>query len=341
MSDGKNRQWILNARPAGKLTGGEFLWNEAPVPRPSDGQVLIRTLWLSVDPAQRLWMERDFYKPAVPLGDVMQAFAVGQVIESRHSDFKPGDIVRGDFSWQDYVVTDGKGFGGMQKVAPGTPPNLALSVFGVNGLTAYFGMIEIGKIKAGETVIVSSAAGATGSIAGQIAKIIKDCRVIGTAGGRDKCDWLVNVAGFDAAIDYKSEDVGTRLSELCPNGIDVFFDNVGGEVLNEVLARIKVNARIVLCGSISKSNAATPQPGPANYSNLVARRARMEGFTGLDYPARVPEAFEALSRWLRDGKLVHREDVAIGLENAPKALLRLFAGENFGKQLVKVADPVA
>jgi NADPH-dependent curcumin reductase len=341
MTEGKNRQWILNARPAGKLTGKEFLWNETPVPRPSDGQVLIRILWLSVDPAQRLWMARDSYKPAVPLGDVMQSFAVGQVIESRHPDFKSGDIVRGDFSWQDYVVTDGKGFGGMQKVASGTPPNLALSLFGVNGLTAYFGMIEIGKIKAGETVVVSSAAGATGSIAGQIAKIIKDCRVIGTAGGGEKCNWLVNEAGFDAAIDYKSEDVGTRLTELCPNGIDVFFDNVGGEVLNEVLARINVNARIVLCGSISKSDAATPQPGPANYSNLVARRARMEGFTGLDYPARVPEAFEALGRWLRDGRLVHREDVAVGLENAPKALLRLFAGENFGKQLVKVADALA
>jgi NADPH-dependent curcumin reductase CurA len=341
MTEGKNRQWILNARPAGKLTGKEFLWNETPVPRPSDGQVLIRTLWLSVDPAQRLWMARDSYKPAVPLGDVMQSFAVGQVIESRHPDFKFGDIVRGDFSWQDYVVTDGKGFGGMQKVASGTPPNLALSLFGVNGLTAYFGMIEIGKIKAGETVVVSSAAGATGSIAGQIAKIIKDCRVIGIAGGGEKCNWLVNEAGFDAAIDYKSEDVGTRLTELCPNGIDVFFDNVGGEVLNEVLARINVNARIVLCGSISKSDAATPQPGPANYSNLVARRARMEGFTGLDYPARVPEAFEALGRWRRDGRLVHKEDVAVGLENAPKALLRLFAGENFGKQLVKVADALA
>jgi NADPH-dependent curcumin reductase CurA len=196
--------------------------------------------------------------------------------------------VRGDFSWQDYVVTDGEGFGGMQKVAPGTPPNLALSRFGVNGLTAYFGMIEIGKIKAGETVVVSGAAGATGSVAGQIAKI-KGCRVVGTA----KCAWLVNEAHFDAAIDYKSEDVGARLSELCPKGIDVFFDNVGGEVLNEVLARINLNARIVLCGSISKSDAATPQPGPANYSNLVARRARMEGFTGFDYPARVPEAFEA------------------------------------------------
>jgi NADPH-dependent curcumin reductase len=340
MTEGKNRQWILNARPAGKLTGEEFRWHEAAIPLLSDGQVLIRTLWLSVDPAQRLWMARDSYKPAVPLGDVMQSFAVGQVLESRLPDFKPGDLVRGDFSWQDYIVTDGKAFGGMQKIPPGTPPDLALSLFGVNGLTAYFGMIEIGKIKAGETVVVSSAAGATGSVAGQIAKI-KGCRVIGTAGGKDKCDWLVNEAHFDAAIDYKSEDVGTRLSDLCPNGIDVFFDNVGGEVLNEVLARINLNARIVLCGSISKSDAATPQPGPANYSNLVARRARMEGFTGLDYPARVPEAFEALDRWQRDGRLVHREDVAIGLENAPKALLRLFAGENFGKQLVKVADAAA
>ena len=340
MTDGKNRQWILRTRPAGKLTGGEFLWNEMPVPQPADGQVLIRTLWLSVDPAQRLWMARDSYKPAVPLGDVMQSFAVGQVIESRHGEFKPGDIVRGDFGWQDYVVTDGKGFGGMHKVAPGIPPNLALSLFGLNGLTAYFGMIEIGKIKAGETVVVTSAAGATGSIAGQIAKVT-GCRVIGTAGGEAKCAWLVDEAHFDAAIDYKSQDVGTRLSKLCPDGIDVFFDNVGGEVLNEVLARISLNARIVLCGSISKSDAATPQAGRANYSNLVARRARMEGFTGLDYPARVPEAFEALGRWQRDGSLVHKEDVAYGLENAPKALLRLFSGENFGKQLVKVADLAA
>jgi NADPH-dependent curcumin reductase CurA len=340
MTESKNRQWILNARPEGKLTGEEFRWNEAPVPRPSDGQVLLRTLWLSVDPAQRIWMARDSYKPAVPLGHVMQSFAVGEVIESRHPDFKPGDIVRGDFSWQDYVVTDGEGFGGMRKVPPGTPPNLALSLFGVNGLTSYFGMIEIGRVKGGETVVVSGAAGATGSVAGQIARI-KGCRVIGTAGGKPKCDWLVNEAHFDAAIDYKSEDVGARLAELCPNGIDVFFDNVGGIVLNEVLARINLNARIVLCGSISKSDASEPQPGPANYSNLVARRARMEGFTGLDYPSRVPEAFEVLGCWLRDGSLVHKEDVAVGLENAPKALLRLFTGENFGKQLVKVADAAA
>lgn len=285
MTEGKNRQWILNARPAGQLTGAEFLWKAGPIPRPSDGQVLVRTLWLSVDPAQRIWMARDSYKPAVPLGDVMQSFAVGEVVESRHPDFTSGTLVRGDFSWQDYLVTDGKGLGGIQKIAPGTPPNLALSLFGVNGLTSYFGMIEIGEVKPGETVVVSGAAGATGSVAGQIAKI-KGCRVIGTAGGKDKCAWLINEAHFDAAIDYKSEGVDARLSELCPNGIDVFFDNVGGEVLNEVLARINLNARIVLCGSISKADTATPQPGPANYSNLVAKRARMQGFTGLDYPTR-------------------------------------------------------
>jgi NADPH-dependent curcumin reductase CurA len=204
MTESKNRQWILNARPAGKLTGEEFLWNEAPIPRPSDGKVLIRTLWLSVDPAQRIWMARDSYKPAVPLGDVMQSFAVGQVLESRHPGFKPGELVRGEFGWQDYAVTDGKSFGGMHKLAPDIPPNLALGLFGLNGLTAYVGITEVGRVNAGDTVVVSGAAGATGSVAGQIAKI-KGCRVIGTAGGSDKCAWLVNEAHFDAAIDYKSE----------------------------------------------------------------------------------------------------------------------------------------
>jgi NADPH-dependent curcumin reductase CurA len=340
MTESKNRQWILMARPSGKVSGKEFRWNEAPIPQPADGQVLVRNLWLSVDPAQRIWMSRDSYKPAVPLGDVMQSFAVGHVIESRHADFKPGDLVRGDFGWQDYAATDGKSFGGMHKLPPGVPPNLGLSLFGLNGLTAYFGITDIGQIKAGETVVVSGAAGATGSIAGQIAKI-KGCRVIGTAGSKEKCDWLVHEAHFDDAINYKSEDIGARLSTLCPSGIDVFFDNVGGAVLNEVLARINLRARIVLCGSISKSDTSEQQPGPANYSNLVARRGRMEGFTGFDYPARVPEALEALGRWQREGSLVHKEDVAVGLENAPRAFMRLFTGENFGKQLVKIADAAA
>jgi NADPH-dependent curcumin reductase CurA len=328
----KNRQWILNARPTGKLTGEEFRWNEASIPQPSDGQVLVRNLWLSVDPAQRTWMMRDSYKPKVPLGEVMQSFAVGQVVESRHPNFKPGDLVRGDFGWQDYAATDGKSFGGIQKLPSGTPPNFALSLLGLNGLTAYFGITEIGQIKAGETLVVSGAAGATGSIAGQIGKI--SGHVICTAGSKEKCDWLVKEAHFDAAINYKAEDIGARLSDLCPSGIDIFFDNVGGAVLNEVLARINLKARIVLCGSISRTNPS--EPGPANYFNLVARRGRMEGFTGLDYGPRFPEAIEALGRWQQEGKLVHREDVAVGLENAPRALMRLFTGENFGKQLLKI-----
>src|ERR1700675_482626 len=335
MSEGKNRQWILNARPTGKLNGEEFRWNETSIPQPRDGQVLVRNLWLSVDPAQRTWMIRDSYKPKVPLGEVMQSFAVGQVLESRHPDFKPSDLVRGDFGWQDYAATDGKTFGGIQKLPPGMPLNLALSLFGLNGLTAYFGMIDVGQIKAGETVVVSSAAGATGSVAGQIARI-KGCRVVGTAGSKEKCDWVVTEAHFDAAINYKTEDSGARLSELCPNGIDVFFDNVGGTILNEVLARISLKARVALCGSISRTN--TSEPGPANYVNLVARRGRMEGFTGLDYGPRFPEAIEALDRWQQEGKLVHKGEVDGGLENAPRALMRLFTGENFGKQLLKIAD---
>ena len=336
----KNRQWILDARPIGKLTGKEFRWHEASIPQPSNGQVLIRNQWLSVDPAQRIWMWRDSYIPKIPIGEVMASFAVGQILESRHPDFKAGDIVRGSFGWQDYAATDGKVFGEMHKVSPGVPPNLALSLFGINGLTAYFGITEVGQVKAGETVVVSGAAGATGSVAGQIAKI-KGCRVIGTAGGKEKCDWLVTEAHFDAAIDYKSEDLRARLSALCPNGIDVFFDNVGGAVLNEVLARINLKARIALCGSISIYDASVPQPGPANYPNLVARRGRIVGFSGIDYPSREPEAFEALGRWQREGKLVQRKDVAVGLEHAPRAFMRLFTGENFGKQLVKIADAAA
>jgi NADPH-dependent curcumin reductase CurA len=315
MTKNENRQWLLDIRPTGKLTGEEFRWNETSIPQPSDGQVLVRNLWLSVDPAQRTWMMRDSYKPKVPLGEVMQSFAVGQVLESRHPDSKAGDLVRGDFGWQDYAATDGKTFGGIEKLPPGTPLNLALSLFGLSGLTAYFGITEIGQIKAGETVVVSGAAGATGSVAGQIAKI-KGCRVVGTAGSKEKCDWLIKEAHFDAAINYKTEDIGTRLSELSAEGIDVFFDNVGGTVLNEVLARINLKARIVLCGSISRSD--TSEPDPANYFNLVARRGRMQGFTGLDYGPRVPEALEALGRWQREGRLVQKEDVAVGLEKAPQ-----------------------
>jgi NADPH-dependent curcumin reductase CurA len=283
-------------------------------------------------------MARDTYVPAIPLGEVMRAASVGQVLESRHPDYKPGQLVQGFFGWQDYVTSDGKGIFAMRKLPAGVPPNLALSLFGITGPTAYFGVLDIGRVREGETFVVSAAAGATGSIAGQIAKI-KGCKVIGIAGGSTKCRWLVDQARFDGAIDYRAEDVGKRLDALCPDGIDVFFDNVGGTVLDDVLARIRVRARIVLCGAIARYNSDAPAPGPANYFNLTLRRARMEGFLVLDYIERLNEAISALAGWLADGGLRQKEDVVVGLEHAPTTLARLFTGENFGKQLLKVADP--
>ena len=333
-----NRQWLLASRPGGMISEANFRWNEATVPALGEGQVLVRNLWLSFDPTQRGWMSRDTYVPMVPIGEVMRAASVGQIVESRHPRYKTGQIVQGGFGWQDYAVTDGGGVLPMRPIPPGVLPNLALSLFGITGLTAYFGILDLGQAKKGETVVVSGAAGATGSIVGQIAKLL-GCRVVGTAGGAAKCEWLVRECGFDAAIDYRSEDVGARLSALCPDGIDVFFDNVGGVVLNEVLARINLKARIVLCGAISQYNDATPPPGPPNYFNLTLKRARMEGFIVLDYADRFPEAVAKLAQWYQSGVLKQKEDVAHGLENAPKTLIRLFTGENFGKQLLKIADP--
>lgn len=338
MSNDVNRQWKLVRRPEGNIRADDFQLADAPIPTPEQGQVLVRNLWLSFDPTQRGWMTRDTYVPMIPLGDVMRAASVGQVIQSKHPGYKPGEFVQGAFGWQDYIATDGAGFLPMRKLPPEVPPNLALSLFGITGPTAYFGVLDVGQAKAGETFVVSGAAGATGSVAGQIAKI-KGCRVIGTAGGKAKCDWLKNELGFDGVIDYHSEDVGAQLSALCPNGIDLFFDNVGGVVLNEVLARLRLKARIVLCGAISRYNDATPAPGPANYANLIVSRGRMEGFIILDYAARFPEAIGALAGWMKEGKLKQKEDVAIGLENAPATIVRLFTGQNFGKQLLKIADP--
>jgi NADPH-dependent curcumin reductase CurA len=338
MRNDVNRQWLLASRPEDAISDGNFRWQETPIPEPRHGQVLVRNLWLSFDPTQRGWMTRDTYVPMIPLGDVMRAASVGQVVESRRPDYAPGELVQGTFGWQDYAATDGGGVLPMRKLPPGMPPNLALSLFGITGLTAYFGVLDVGQVKEGETFVVSGAAGATGSIAGQIAKL-KGCRVVGIAGGKVKCDWLLREAGFDGVIDYRAEDIGARLSALCPKGIDVFFDNVGGAALNEALARINLRARIVLCGAISRYAAKTPPPGPANYFNLALKRGRMEGFIVLDYAARFPEATAALARWLGEGRLNQKEDVVEGLENAPNTLARLFSGENFGKQLLKIADP--
>lgn len=333
-----NRQWLLIKRPEGPLDEACFEWSEAPTPEPGDGEFLVRNLWLSFDPTQRGWMTRDTYVPKIPLGEVMRAASVGQVVESNHPKFAVGDLVQGAYGWQDYAVTDGGGLMPARKLPPGTPPNLALSLYGITGLTAYFGVLDIGKPREGETFVVSGAAGATGSVAGMIAKT-QGCRVIGIAGGPVKCDWLVKDARFDAAIDYKSEDVGARLSELCPKGVDVYFDNVGGEILNEVLARIARRARIVLCGAISRYELEDWGHGPGNYFNLIIQHGRMEGFIVLEYAARFPDAIAQLAKWQAEGRVIQREDVADGLENAPRTLQRLFTGANFGKQLLRIADP--
>ncbi len=334
----KNRQWLLARRPRGMVSTEDLTWVEdAPVPVPGEGEVLVRNLWLSCDPTQRGWMAGDTYLPAVKIGEVVRSFAVGKVVESKHPKFKAGDLVQGLFGWQDYACVKSGTSSAPAPVPRGVPVETAMSVLGLTGITAYFGLLEIGRPKPGETVVVSGAAGATGSVVGQIAKI-HGCRAIGIAGGAEKCRWIVEDCGFDAAIDYKREDVNQRLKELCPKGIDVFFDNVGGEILDAALARLALRGRIVLCGAIARYNDTALAPGPKNYLNLLVQRGRMEGFIVLDYMARAGEAVAALSGWLKDGRLKDRVDVQHGLENAPMALARLFKGENRGKQLVRIAE---
>ena len=340
MAELKNRQWLLAARPQGMIKESDFRWNETTVPPLKDGQVVVRNLAFSFDPTQRGWMSMDTYMPAIPLGQTMKAGTVGQVIESKRPGFAKGDLVQGLFGWEDYTVNGGEGLMGLQKLPPGTDPILALSLFGTTGLTAYFGTLAVGNVKAGETFVVSGAAGATGSVSGMIAKI-KGCRVVGIAGGREKCEWLTKVAGFDAAIDYKHEKVGEGLTRHCPKGIDVYFDNVGGEILDDALARLAHGARVVVCGAISQYNdfGSKAPTGPKNYFNLIMRGARMEGFLVFHFLQRYPEAIGDMYKWYAEGKLKNQVDMAHGLENAPKTIIRLFTGANFGKQLLKLGDP--
>jgi len=267
---------------------------------------------------------------------VMRGVSVGQVIESNHPEYKPGDFVSGMLGWQEYA-TAGRG-AMVSRLPQGATLTQPLSVLGITGITAYFGLLDVGKPQAGETVVVSGAAGATGSVAGQIAKL-KGCRVVGIAGGAAKCRWLVEQAHFDAAIDYRNEDVGKRLRALCPDGVDVFFDNVGGATLDAVLEQIRLRARIVLCGAISGYNAEERPPGPRNYVNLVMQRGRMEGFIVIDYLPRSADAIKDLSTWLKEGRIAYQEDIQEGFENAPRTFLRLFQSENVGKQLLKLTDP--
>ncbi|HEY3821499.1 MAG TPA: NADP-dependent oxidoreductase [Polyangiaceae bacterium] len=333
-----NRQWRLAERPSGMVEERTFRWSEEPVPElGADGEILVRNLVLSLDPTQRGWIARDTYLPAVKLGEVMRSGAGGRVVKSRSPGYAEGDLVVGMFGWQDYAVVKTDGKTPVTKVMPGVPLELAMSTLGLTGITAYFGLLEVGRPQAGQTVVVSGAAGATGSVVGQIARI-KGCRAIGIAGGKDKCDWLVKEARFSAAIDYKSEDVAARLRELCPDGVDVYFDNVGGDILDIALAQLAMHGRVVLCGAIATYNDAELRPGPKHYLNLLLKRGRMEGFLVLDYLPRAAEAVMQLWQWVQGGELKDRVDVMHGLENAPRALRRLFTGENQGKQLLRIAE---
>ena len=332
-----NRQWLLAARPHGMVGPDNFSYREAPLESLAAGQVLVRNQVFSFDPTQRNWMvDRPSYLPPVALGEVMRAGTVGEVVESKHPEFSVGDLVQTTGGWQDFaVVAPGQGPMGLTKLPEGVSPELMLSVLGITGLTAYFGMLDLGEPKAGETVLVSGAAGATGSVAGQIARI-KGCRVVGIAGGSRKCDWLKEQAGFDEVIDYKSEDVAQRIAETCPEKWDVFFDNVGGPILEAALNHLNLYSRIVLCGGIANYNAIDPVPGPNNLMNLVTNRGRMQGFIILDYLPRALEAVEALLGWVGAGKLAYEVDVQEGFDNIPKTLQRLYTGENFGKQLLRL-----
>ena len=329
-----NHQIRLAARPIGLPKRSDWQFTEKPVPEPRDGEVLAKVLYLSLDPAMRGWMnEGKSYIAPVGIGEVMRAGGVGRVFASKHSGFAVGDYVSGLVGVQEYAALDGAQ---LIKIDPKVAPlPTFLNTLGMPGMTAYFGLLDVGQPKPGETVVVSGAAGAVGATVGQIAKI-KGCRAVGIAGGTAKCRYLVDELGFDAAVDYKAGDTRKNLRTHCPNGVDVYFDNVGGDILDLVLAVLRRHARVVICGAISQYNNTTPVKGPSNYLSLLVNRARMEGMVVFDYVDRFPQAARDIAAWIAAGKLKSREDIVEGLETFPETLLKLFSGDNFGKLILKV-----
>ena len=329
-----NRQWLINGRPTGRpLKDDDFKWVEVPASDPGPGEVLVKTLFLGFDPAQKGWMENvGGYVAPTEIGEVMRGSGVGEVLASKDQGFKPGDKVMGMLGWQAYATLPAKD---LLKVEDNDLLSANLGVLGTTGMTAFFGLNKIGKPFAGDTLVITGAAGATGSVVGQIGKI-SGCKVIGVAGGPDKCKWLVDELGFDAAIDYKAGAVRKQLKELAPGGIDVLWDNVGGKIFNDLLGELAMHARVVVCGGISRYELGQMPAGPENYFNLIFKRAKMEGFIVLDYQGEYPWARRRMTNWIREGRVKYKEDIQQGLENAPRTLMRLFAGENFGKQLLKV-----
>ena len=333
-----NRRLVLAQRPEGMVTTDDFRLEPGPVPEPGPGEAIVRVQYLSIDPTLRTWMDdAPGYLPPIEIDSVVRCGGVGQVVASNSERYNVGDTVFAMLGWQDYAVIDEEATTG-QVIPAGIEPTSALSVFGVTGMTAYFGLLDVGRPNEGDTVVVSGAAGATGSVVGQIAKIKGAANVVGIAGTDEKCAWLVDELGFDAAVNYKTDDVAGRLRELCPTGIDVFFDNVGGEILDICLARLALRGRIVLCGAISSYNEGRGVTGPANYRNLIVKRGRMEGFLVLDYLNRFAEGQAEMFGWVLDGKVKHAEHIVEGLENAPDALNLLFTGGNTGKVIVAVEE---
>jgi NADPH-dependent curcumin reductase len=330
-----NAQCRLAARPVGLPKASDWDYVEEPAPEPADGQFLAEVEYISLDPAMRAWMNAGrSYIPPVEIGEVMRAAAIGRVVESRHPDYQVGAWVNGVFGVQRYALSDGSGVTLVDTSV--APPPVHLGTLGLIGVTAYFGLLEVGRPEPGQTVVVSGAAGSVGSVVGQIARI-KGCRAVGIAGGPEKCAWLVDELGFDAAIDYKAGDVRAQLREHAPDRVDVFFDNVGGEILDAVLLRLARGARVVISGAISQYNATERPPGPVNYMQLLVMRASMTGFVVFDYAKRYSEAAAELGGWLRTGELRSREDVVDGdIRQFPEVLLRLFRGENTGKLVLAV-----
>lgn len=331
-----NKQWRLKTRPVGEPNADTWEYTETEVPPIEDGQLLIKIDYISIDPAMRGWLnDAKSYIAPVKVGDVMRAGTVGEVIDSKHADFAVGDYVSGHNGVQSYAVSDGTG---IYKVDPNLAPlSYYLGVLGMPGMTGYFGLLKTGEPKAGETVVVSGAAGAVGGLVGQIAKI-KGCRVVGIAGGHGKCQFLVDELGFDAAIDYKNEDVKKALKQVCPNGVDVYFDNVGGDILDDVLTQINLRARIVICGAISQYNNTTPVKGPSNYLSLLVNRARMEGIVVFDNIKEYPTAMTDIAGWIQSGDIKVKDHIVNGIDTFPETLMMLFNGENFGKLVLKVEE---
>ena len=332
----RNRRLVLAERPSGMVDSSTVRVEESDIPEPAAGEALARVRFLSIDPTIRTWMDDvPGYLPPIAIDEVVRSGGIAEVLRSNSDRYSPGQLLFGMTGWQDYVIAD-DGERSMQALPPGVPPTVALGLFGITGMTAYFGLLDVGRVQEGDVVVVSGAAGATGSTVGQIAKIKGAGKVIGIAGGAEKCGWIAQELGFDATIDYKGEDVSARLRELAPDGIDLYFDNVGGEILDACLAQLALRGRVVLCGAISSYNDRGAITGPANYRNLIVRRGRMEGFIILDYIDRFPAAQAEMAGWIAEGKVKHAEHIVDGLEHAAEALNLLFTGGNTGKVIVRV-----